>query len=209
MLHRLALPATVVAVTLVTASPRVAANADETGLPAAPARAPAGWVHFDTPLWDIADEGLPFRLTLALPSHRDPLTRALHANEARWTLSIGYARVYHSYDQATGIFKNPGGHAALASAGRQFRWRLPGFAGDCTPQFAIEFGVHAATRRFPADGTHLNVKVITGLEWTFRQGRPDEWSVGLMWPHFSNANLFSRNAGYDGLALRFGRHVHF
>ena len=133
----------------------------------------------------------------------------LHAQAARWTLSIGYARVYDSYDQATGIFKNPGGHAAIASAGRQWRWRMPGFAGTGLPEFVIELGLHAATRPFPADGTHVNVKVITGLEWTIGPGRPDEWSIGLMWPHFSNANLFSRNAGYDGLALRFGRRLRF
>lgn len=178
---------------------------------AAEVRAPReAWVQFDAPLWDIADEGLPFRLTLALPSRRDPLTRLMFADEARWTLSVGYAKVYNSYDGATGVFKNPGGHAALFSAGRQFRWHLPDVAGAFTPKVVIEFGAHVATRRFPADGTRANFKLITGLEWTWRN-RADtaEWSAGLMWPHFSNGNLFSRNAGYDGLAIRFGRTVRF
>jgi hypothetical protein len=49
------------------------------------------WIHFDIPLWDIADDGLPFRLTLSLPSPLDPLSRILYASEARWTFSAGYA----------------------------------------------------------------------------------------------------------------------
>jgi hypothetical protein len=162
------------------------------------------WVHFDAPLWDIADEGLLFRLTYGIGSREDWLGRLLRADEARWMFSLGYARVYHSYDRTTRIFKNPGGHAALASAGRQWRWRLPEFAGAWTPRLAIEVGGHVASRRFPADGTQFNVKAIAGLEWIFRAGQPREWSAGVMWPHFSNANLFSRNAGYDALALRFG-----
>ena len=190
---------------LIASRPHFAADAME--LPAPPARIPDAWIHFDTPLWDIAHEGLPFRLTLALPSLRDPVTRALQAAEARWTFSVGYARVYNSYDSTTGIFKNPGGHAAFVSAGRQLRWRLPEFAGAFTPQFAMEIGAHVATRRFPADGTCFNGKVITGLEWIFRDNQLDEWSVGVMWQHFSNATIFSRNAGYDALALRFGRRL--
>jgi hypothetical protein len=175
-----------------------------------PPPARAAWLHFDAPLWDLADEGLPFRLTLALPSRRDPLTRVLFASEARWTVSVGYARVYNSYDGATGIFKNPGGHAALFSAGRQFRWHPPEFAGPFTPKVAIEFGVNLATRPFPADGTRATLKLISGLEWTWStRGGATEWSAGVMWPHFSNANLFSRNAGYDGLVIRLGRSVRF
>jgi hypothetical protein len=175
-----------------------------------PSATRAGWIYFDAPLWDIADEGLPVRLTLALPSRRDPLTRLLFAHEARWTLSAGYAKVYNSYDGATGIFKNPGGHAALFSAGRQFRWDLARWAGPLAPTVAIEFGAHYATRRFPADGTRANLKLISGLEWTWGQGGDSaEWSAGVMWPHFSNANLFQRNAGYDGLVFRLGRSIRF
>lgn len=167
---------------------------------------PSGWLYFDAPLWDLADEGLPFRLTLALPSRRDPLTRLLFAAEARWTFSAGYAKVYNSFDGATGAFKNPGGHAALFSAGRQFRWHVPRLLGGFTPKIALEFGANVATRRFPADGTRANVKLITGLEWTWRtRDERTEWSAGVMWPHFSNANLLSRNAGYDGLVFRIGR----
>ena len=180
-----------------------------TAVAAESASTPARWLHFDAPLWDIADEGLPVRLTLSSPGRLDPLARALYADETRWTLSAGYARVYHSYDAATGIFKNPGGHAAIIGAGRQFRWHPPTRTGTATPELAIELGLHAASRRFPADGTRVNVKLITGLEWVIARGRPREWSVGLMWLHFSNANLFSRNAGYDGLALRFGRRIVF
>ena len=36
-----------------------------------------------------------------------------------------------------------------------------------------------------------------------------EAAAALVWPHLSNANLFHRNAGYDGLALRFGRSLRF
>lgn len=181
----------------------------------APARelsAPARelWLHFDAPLWDLADEGLPFRLTVSLPSRRGPLTRLLGATEARWTGSIGYAKVYNSFDAATGTFKNAGGHAALFSAGRQFRWRLSNWIGQWAPDAALEFGANAATRPFPADGTRTNLKLITGFEWTWSASdRRSNWSAGVMWPHFSNANLHSRNAGYDGLVVRVGRTMRF
>lgn len=180
-----------------------AARADPAVPPAGAARL---WVYADVPAWDLADEGLPFRLTLALPSGRDPLARLLLAAEARWTLSLGYARIYDSYDATTGIFKNPGGDALLASAGREYRWNLPRFAGRFTPQLAIDTGVNVATRPFPADGTRGTIKVITGLEWNRRTGAAGEvWTAGIAWSHFSNANLFSRNAGYDGLVFRVGR----
>ncbi|HRE81181.1 MAG TPA: acyloxyacyl hydrolase [Opitutaceae bacterium] len=167
------------------------------------------WLYADVPVWDIADEGLPFRATIALPSERDPLSRLLRVSENRWTVSLGYAKVYNSYDGATGIFKNPGGHAAMASAGRQFRWGFNDVMGAATPDLVIEFGLHAATRRFPADGTHANFKLITGLEWSFPTKNQQAWSAALIWPHFSNAGLLSRNAGYDGLALRLGRRFSF
>jgi hypothetical protein len=170
----------------------------------------AGWLYYDVPLWDLADEGLPFRLTLALPSRRDPVSRLLRATEARWTFSVGYAKVYNSYDTATGAFKNPGAHAALFSAGRQFRWHPPKIVGAFTPEAVIEFGVHYATHPFPADGTRGNFKLISGLEWnlptTAEGGR---WSIAVIWPHFSNAGVFERNAGYDGLALRLTQSISF
>lgn len=195
--------------TLAVFSTRAAAAPERSELDT-PTRQPAGWLYFDAPTWDIADEGLPFRFTLALPSRRDPLARLLWASEARWTMSVGYAKVYNSYDGATGVFKNPGGHAALFSAGRQYRWTLPRFAGALTPSPIFEIGGHVATRNFPADGTRANFKVITGFEWAWRSRTGDaEWSAALIWPHFSNGNLFSRNAGYDGLALRLGRSIWF
>lgn len=168
------------------------------------------WTYFDAPLWDISNEGLPFRFTWAVGSQRDWITRLLFASEARWTLSAGYAKVYNSYDAATGVFKNPGGHAVLLSAGRQMYWDLPPVAGVFTPRITFEYGLHVASRRFPADGTRANFKVLTGLEWVLRsKGEPNGWTAGIFWPHFSNANLFSRNAGYDGLAIRIGRSVRF
>lgn len=171
---------------------------------------PAGWFYTDIPLWDISNEGLYFRQTLAIPSRRDPLTRLLLAHEARWTFSVGYVKIYDSYDANTGVFKNPGGHAALFSVGRQFRWHLPQAQRPFVPKLSIEFGANYATRPFPADGTRASLKLITGLEWTWRsRDQRAEWSAGVMWPHFSNGNLLSRNAGYDGLALRFGRSVAF
>lgn len=170
----------------------------------------AGWLYFDAPLWDFGDDGLPFRLSLAVPSQRDWLTRTLFATEARWVVSLGYAKVYNSYDSATGTFKNPGGQAALFSAGRQMRWDLPKLAGLFTPTLLLELGLHYATHRFPADGTRANGKVITGLEWTWEnRARTAEWTAGMVWPHFSNANLLDRNAGYDGLSIRLGRSLRF
>lgn len=164
------------------------------------------WFAVDVPAWDISNEGLPFRATWAWASPVDPLGRLLGAAETRWTASVGYAKVYNSYDGATGVFRNPGGHAALASAGREFRWRLDlgeqRVVSRWLPTALIEFGVHGATRRFPADGTQFNFKLLSGLEWPVSRGG---WTAALIWSHFSNANVLSRNSGYDGLALRFSR----
>jgi hypothetical protein len=161
------------------------------------------WVYADVPAWDISHEGLPFRLTWAWDSPLDPLARLLRSSETRWTAGIGYAKVYNSYDATTGRFRSAGGHAALASAGREFRWRLAPEtrvgALARLPTVLVEFGVHGASRHFPADGTHFNFKLLSGLEWEV-PSRP--WTVGLIWLHFSNADLLSRNSGYDGLALR-------
>jgi hypothetical protein len=165
------------------------------------------WLYGDVPIWDLADEGLPFRVTAAFSSGRDPVSRVLFATEARWTFSVGYAKVYNSYDPTTGVFKNPGGHAALFSAGREFRWHVPPYLGRFTPKVVVEFGAHYATRRFPADGTRANFKLITGLEWSLPQDSP--WTIAIVWPHFSNANLQNPNAGYDSLALRVGRQSRF
>lgn len=173
-------------------------------------RAAHGWAYVDLPLTDFGDDGEPYRFTFALPGRPDVVTRMLFASEARWTLSAGYARVRDSYDARTGAFKNPGGHAALFGAARQFRWHPPRAAGAAVPRLVIEFGVHYGTHRFPADGTRLSLLLVTGLEWTWRSGAAGtEWTAALVWPHLSNANLFQRNAGYDGLALRFGRSLRF
>lgn len=169
-----------------------------------------GWAYLDLPLADFGDDGEPYRFTLALPGGEDVVTRLLFATEARWTLSTGYARVRDSYDAGTGVFKNPGGRAALFGAARQFRWHPPRGTSATVPRLVIEFGVHYATHRFPADGTRLSLLLVTGLEWTWRsRAAGTEWTAALVWPHLSNANLFQRNAGYDGLALRFGRSLRF
>jgi hypothetical protein len=124
------------------------------------------WVYADVPAWDISHEGLPFRLTWAWDSPLDPLARLLRSSETRWTAGIGYAKVYNSYDATTGRFRSAGGHAALASAGREFRWRLAPEtrvgALARLPTVLVEFGVHGASRHFPADGTHFNVPDTLG-----------------------------------------------
>ena len=189
-------------------SPGQRVGASEILSDAAPAR--TGWLYFEAPLVDFGNDGLPFRFSLAVPSKRDWLTRILFAAEARWIVSLGYAQVYDYYDAATGIFMDPGGHAALFSAGRQMRWHFPELLGAFTPKLILDLGLHYATHRFPASGTRANGKVITGLEWTWEnRARTAEWTAGIVWPHFSNANLLERNSGYDGLSIRFGRSVRF
>jgi hypothetical protein len=162
-----------------------------------------GWMYADSPAWDISHEGLPFRLTWAWASPLDPLGRLLRCTETRWTAGIGYAKVYHSFDPTTGAFRSPGGHAALASAGREFRWGRELWPGGrdaiWLPTVLIEFGAHGASRPFPADGTRFNFKLLPGVEWEAPSRR---WAAGVMWLHFSNADVLSPNAGYDGLAIR-------
>jgi hypothetical protein len=171
-----------------------------------------GWVYADLTVWDISDEGLPFRFTVAVPGGRDPVADLLRFSDTRWTASLGYAKVYNAFDPTTGEFRHPGGHAALFSVGREFRWEQLSRRTPWAPTVLVEFGLHVATRPFPADGTEANFKLISGLEW--RLGRPSRpegaaWTAALVWPHFSNADLLSPNAGYDGLALRLGRTIRF
>ena len=171
-----------------------------------PERTRQAWLYLDTPLWDLADEGLPFRVSAAWPARRDPLSRFLRVTETRWTGSAGYAKVYNSFDTATGEFRSAGGHAALVSLGRQFLWRLPSVAGRWQPDPMIEAGAHFASRDFPAGGTRFNFKVFFGIEWELSAAAPErDWRLGVVWLHFSNANVLSRNSGFDGLGLRFSR----
>ncbi len=111
--------------------------------------------------------------------------------------------------QRPGRFKNPGGNAVLFGAARQFRWQPPKAAALTLPTLVFEFGVNYATTRFPADGTRANLLLVTGFEWNWRSRGGREWAAAIVWPHFSNAYLFRRNAGYDGIAVRVGRSVRF
>ena len=54
-------------------------------LPAATASSPParGWLHFDAPLWDLANDGLPARVTWSLRGEADFLARMLGAQIGR------------------------------------------------------------------------------------------------------------------------------
>ncbi|MBA4137424.1 MAG: hypothetical protein C0518_08935 [Opitutus sp.] len=165
------------------------------------------FVFVESGVWDISDDGLPFRAGVILPSHHDPLSRFLRMREPRWVLAVGYALIPDVYDEGTGQLSAAGGNGFLVGAAREWAWELPRVLGErASLALAIDFGLHYATRTLPPNGTHANFLVSPGLSW---ESAPDpgraRWHVGLRWFHLSNADVFGRNAGYDGISLRFGR----
>ena len=170
--------------------------------------APRGAIVFaEVGAWDISDDGLPYRLGAILPSRHDPLSRLLRMREPRWVVAVGYAKIPAVYDDGTGRLSGAGGDGFLIAAAREWAWALPLLGtARCDAALAIDFGLSYATRSLPANGTHPNFLVSPGFVWETRSaaGRPG-WHFGLRWFHLSNADLFGRNAGYDGITLRIGR----
>lgn len=174
-------------------------------------RAEAGgrevFVFAEAGVWDISDDGMPYRIGVILPSRHDWLSRTLRMREPRWVLAAGYARIPDIYDDGTGRLSGAGGDGVIVGAAREWAWNLPPWT---TPRravaLAIDFGLGYAGRSLPANGTNMNFLVSPGFVWETRSaaGRPG-WHLGLRWFHLSNADLFGRNAGYDGITLRLGR----
>jgi len=170
---------------------------------AAPARAPLFFV--DGPLVDLADEGLPFRFTVAFPATLDPITRALRATEARWTLGSGYAVVYDNFDTGTNTVRERGRDGLLLNLGRQTLWPLPVPLPAGALRLDLEAGLNYTARSLPANGTHLSFSLFAGFEWSSAPGDSREWIAGVRWFHLSHGGLFGQNGGYDGLLFRVGR----
>jgi hypothetical protein len=170
---------------------------------AAPARAPLFFV--DGPLADLADEGLPFRLTVAFPATLDPVTRALCATEARWTLGSGYAVIYDNFDTGTNTVREPGRDGVLLNLGRQTLWPLPVPLPAGALRLDLEAGLNYTARSLPANGTHLSFSLFAGFEWSSAPGDSREWITDVRWFHLSHGGLFGQNGGYDGLLFRVGR----
>ena len=160
-------------------------------------------VFFEASAWDISDDGQPFRVGVLWPSRHDALSRLLRAREPRWVFAAGYARIPDIFDDGTGRLSGAGGDGALLGVAREWAWDLPWIARELS--VAIDFGLNYATKSLPANGTNWNFIVSPGFTWerTARDGAT--WHVGLRWFHLSNADVFGRNAGYDGLTLRLGR----
>lgn len=182
----------------------LAFGAASMALPGRAAEAVAPVWFVEAGAWDISDDGLPYRIGALLPSRHDPLSRWTGAREPRWVLALGYARVPDIYDDGTGRLSGAGGDGLLLGAAREWAWALPGIARDLS--VAIDLGLSYATKSLPANGTNWNFIVSPGFTWerAARDGRA-VWHVGLRWFHLSNADLFGRNAGYDGLSVRVGR----
>jgi hypothetical protein len=173
--------------------------------PASAATSRATLFFVDGPLVDLADEGLPFRFTVAFPATLDPLTRALRASEARWTLGSGYAVVYDNFDTGTNTVRERGRDGLLFNAGRQTLWNVPVPLPAGALRLDLEAGLNYSARSLPANGTHLSFSLFAGLEWSSAPGDPREWIAGLRWFHLSHGGLFGQNGGYDGILFRVGR----
>jgi hypothetical protein len=168
------------------------------------------WITIDGALWDISDDGLPFRMSIVQPATGDPLGSWLRATDQQWTATLGYAQVRGRPVLDARNLRNEGGDSFMAGIGRQWRWRLPEVTAIAgwRPHLNVELGLNYATQSLPADGTHFNFPVIIGFEWQ-RLGRDggelDPWIFGVRWFHLSNANVLEGNAGYDGIVWKIGR----
>lgn len=168
------------------------------------------WIALDGPLWDMSDDGSPFRLNIVQASTPDPIGRLLRASDQQWSAWIGYADVQSKFT-GSGALRAGGGEAWMLGLGRQWRWALPEWTelADWRPHLTFEVGLNYADDSLPSDGSHFNFPVVTGFEWS-RRGAPGEadasnWIFGFRWFHLSNAHLLDKNSGYDGFIFRVGR----
>ena len=165
-------------------------------------------VFFDGPLWDISDEGLPYRLTLAVPVVRSLDARWLRAAETRWTVGIGYAVAYDNFDTGSNTITAIGRDGPMLNAGRQYVWPLPIRIVGGRLRLEAEAGLNYGFRKMPSNGSNWSFSVISGVEWaSSRSAR--QWFAGVRWFHLSHGGLFGPNGGYDGLVFRLGRAVRF
>ncbi len=163
------------------------------------------WIALDGPLWDMSDDGKPYRLNVIQPATSDPLGRLLRATDQQWSAWAGYAEVESKF-AASGALRASGGDAWMIGFGRQWRWALPEWTAisGWHPHLTFETGVNFANDSLPSDGSHFNFPVVTGFEWSKRAGS-SPWIFGFRWFHLSNAHLLEKNSGYDGIIFRVGR----
>jgi hypothetical protein len=176
--------------------------------PPAPAAAPP-LVIFDGPVWDPADEGLPYRITFAWLARPDPLARLLRVRESRWTLGAGYAVAYDNLDTGTNTITARGRDGVMFNAGRQVVWPVPVRLPRGELGLEFELGLNYAARRLPSNGSHLSFSLITGFEWSHAPERAGGWLAGVRWLHLSHGGFFGANGGYDGVVFRLGRQWKF
>ncbi len=160
----------------------------------------------EVPVWDLSDDGLPFRAGVIVAGGHDPLSRAAGLREPRWVFAAGYATMPDIYDDGTGRLSGWGGDAAFAGFAREWAWEVPGLArAGAAVAVVLDLGLNYASASLPSNGTNFNFLVSPGFTWERNAADGAVWHVGLRWFHLSNANLRDRNAGYDGLTLRLGR----
>jgi hypothetical protein len=157
---------------------------------------------------DISDDAITYRLVGDIPAAPDPLGRLLRSAGQSWTAAVGFAEVRDAIDTGTGRLTAKGGDAYFINLGRQWEWRLPEAIAiqGWKPRLQGEAGLHYASASVPAGGTHFQFLLSGGFEWRRVSTEPGgEWAVGIRWLHYSNANLFTSNAGYDAIVFRLGR----
>jgi hypothetical protein len=166
------------------------------------------WIVLDGPLWDMSDDGKPYRLNLVQPATPDPIGRLLRATDQQWAAWVGHADVENKFSN-TGGLRATGGEAWMIGLGRQWRWALLEWTGASgwRPHLTFETGVNYADDSLPSDGSHFNFPVVTGFEWAKSAapgGDASAWIFGFRWFHLSNAHVMDKNSGYDGLIFRVG-----
>jgi len=145
--------------------------------------------HTSGPVYNFGDEGEQVRFALgACAASRGPLT-------------LQFDGVVSAIDAAMHIGSG-GGRAVGVGVDALLRWRL----GEARRWFVEAGGgvQYAVGVSFPADGTHFQFTVISGVGRSLDLGGGRSLQLGLRWFHISNANLLPSNSGYDSLQLTVG-----
>jgi hypothetical protein len=145
------------------------------------------------------DEGAPYRLSIGAG-------HLAFSNDLSFMASVAYSY----YDVNAVADNNPtpdlrGGNSHSLGFDLLMRWSfLQTLPVSCHIDGGAGFQSMLTDPPFPADGSKENFTLLFGPGVLIPTDIDNRLRVSLLWFHISNANLFPKNSGYDGLQLVVG-----